>query len=263
MTTHIGSYDSKQKNTQKRGIKPLVPKLNVSPKMDVLKFLTSLREFSQIPSQDLVSLAEVSRMASYGPGEFITHEGEDEGASGFIVVSGLFAMLKTSTEGKELIVELLQAGDNFGMLLTLAREKLPSQLSARAMQKSSVLWLPIQQFMQLLKAHPILFKDSVAHLLLCLHSSYGLSRGLAHDKVEVRIAAVLQSLAIKFPKQLSDDAPYTINFTRQQLADLTGTTPETAIRVTRAMQREGLIDIQRPGVIRITDLKGLQALVDG
>lgn len=230
---------------------------------DAYKFLRGLNEFSSLPKNDLQSLASSARFSDLDAGQYITIEGDEESLYGFIVATGSLAMLKTSPNGKELIVELLQSGDIFGMLVMLAAEKLPSQLSARALQSSKVLWVPISEFMRLLGSHPVLFKEFTAHLLLCLQSSYRLSRGLAHDRVEVRIAAVLTSLALKFGKRAPGDESNTIKFTRQQIADLTGTTPETAIRVTRAMQRNGHIDIKRPGIIRILDLKALEALVEG
>ena len=225
-------------------------------------YLRSLREFSQIQEADLKLFASVCRLATINSGQYISIEGEDEGLNGFIVVSGRLSMLKKSPSGKELIVELLQAEDCFGLVLALAADRLPYQLSARAIQESKVLWVPINHFLQLLKNHPILFKDFAAHLVLCLQSSYRLSRGLAHDRVEVRIAAILTSLALKFANRAPPNRPLTLEFTRQQLADLTGTTPETAIRITRAMQRNGIINIERPGVIRIVNLEALEGIVE-
>lgn len=239
---------------------PSAPTQAVS--VDAYKFLRSLSEFSQLPENDLRTLANASRFATLDSGQYITIEGEEESSYGFIVVSGCLAMLKSSINGKELTVELLHSGDIFGLLVMLAADRLPAQLSARSLQKSTVLWVPINHFTHMLKTHPILFKEFVAHLLLCLQSSYRLSRGLAHDRVEVRIAAILSSSALKFRKSPGSEAAATFNFTRQQLADLTGTTPETAIRVTRAMQRDGFIDIKRPGVIRILNLNALQELVE-
>lgn len=236
---------------------------NVLPReVTALQFLSSLREFSKIPASELKLLADSSRVATYSSGQYVTNEGDEESGYGFIVISGCLAMSKTSINGKNLIVELLQAGDIFGMLLMLAADRKPAQLTARAIKASKVLRVPIDKFTHLLNAHPVLFKDFVAHLLVCLQSSYRLSRGLAHDKVEVRIAAVLSSLALKFASSPISGSQYTINFTRQQIADLTGTTPETAIRVTRKMQRDRLIDIKRPGVISILDLNTLSNIVE-
>ena len=228
----------------------------------ITQFLCSLPEFSCLPASEVGALSGLCRTASLTSGEYITVEGDDASTHGFIVMSGRLAMLKTSASGKDLIVELLQKGDIFGLLLMLAAERLPEQLSARALQATQILWVPFIGFTHLLSGHPLLFKNFVAHLLLCLQSSYKLSRGLAHDRVEVRIAAVLASLAIKFLREMKGDEGVTINFTRQQLADLTGTTPETAIRVTRAMQHDGLIQIVRPGIIRIVDRAKLLELAE-
>lgn len=226
------------------------------------QFLRSLLEFSEVPDGELQEIANYSRFANLDAGQYITTEGEDESINGYIVVSGVLAMLKTSNSGKELIVELLQAGDIFGLLLMLAKERLPSQLSARSIRKSTILWVPLKHFTTLLENHPALFKEFVAHLLISLQSSYKLSRGLAHDRVDVRIAAAFSSLAIKFPKSNISDNGIVLNFTRQQLADLTGTTPETAIRVTRTMQGNGLIDISRPGIIRLLNINALNDLAE-
>jgi CRP-like cAMP-binding protein len=56
------------------------------------------------------------------------------------------------------------------------------------------------------------------------------------------------------------NGPGRIFMTRKELADLTGTTPETAIRITKNMEREGILDLSRPGIIKIVDLNGLQQM---
>jgi CRP-like cAMP-binding protein len=50
--------------------------------------------------------------------------------------------------------------------------------------------------------------------------------------------------------------------TRKELADLTGTTPETAIRVTKNLEREGLLDLTKPGVIKILSLDQLKNVTE-
>jgi CRP-like cAMP-binding protein len=229
---------------------------------EIFDFLRSLHELRELPSGELRALATTCRIANYASGESIAIEGDDQSLYGFIVMSGLIAMLKTSINGKELIVELLQSKDTFGLLLNLAEQRVPAQLTSRPIRKTRVIMVPIRAFDDVLRARPELFRLLVGHLILCLQSSYRLSRGLAHDRVEIRIAAVLSSLALKFAENLPQKDSPTIRFTRQQLADLTGTTPETAIRVTRQMQRDGILDISRPGIIRILKLDELQLLVE-
>lgn len=227
---------------------------------EVVQFLSSLSLFSSLPTSEIESLSHSCRFATLAPREYITIEG-DEDPEGFIVASGRLAMMKTSLNGKELIVELLEPGDLFGLLISL--QKSAAQLSAMAQAKARVLWVPLRGFLTLLNAHPDLYKEAIAHLLDSLQSSYRIARGLAHDRVETRIAAILSSMALKIPRILAKPQDPVINITRQQLADLVGTSTETAIRVTREMQRNGIIAMKRPALIEIIDIKALRLFSDG
>lgn len=222
---------------------------------DPFHFLRSLSLFAKLPLRDVEGIAYACQFGMFGPDEYIVMEGEEEPYSSFIVVSGRVAMLKSSISGKELIVQLLEAGDVFSLLLMLQGEDLPVQLSARTMSSTTVLWVPAAQFRSLLNQYPDLYRELFAELISMLQKSYRLSLGLAHDHVDVRIASALSTLAQKTGSSSHD---CTVYLTRQQLADLTGTTSETAIRVTRAMQKQGLLDIGRRGVIRIPSLNRLE-----
>jgi CRP-like cAMP-binding protein/AmiR/NasT family two-component response regulator len=228
-------------------------------KAEASQFLRQISPFSELPEEALKTLVEQSRFSSSGPGEYIALEGDLNEAS-FIVVSGRLAMTKTSSSGKELVVQLLGPGDFFG--LVLAMEELPAQLSARTQSASELLWIPTSALLRALEERPQLYKGFIDYLSFCLHSSHELSRGLAHDSVEVRIAVLLLSLVSRFSRTRKEfDDTIVIDMTRQQIADLTGTTPETATRVTRAMHRKGIIEISSPGTIKIANFAALRKLV--
>jgi CRP-like cAMP-binding protein len=241
--------------------KRLAPNQTLKPNSH--RFLESINIFSKLSSDELQQLADSSRFTTFAPGEYLTMEGDEDSQRGYIVVSGRLAILKSSGGGKELIVELLGPGEILGLVVALSHEHLSCELSTRAQSTTQVLWIPMRNFIALLDKHPVLYRECVAHLLHSLQTSYRLSCGLAHDRVEVRIAAILLSLDGKFSRTLPSGQNHTIDITRSQIADLTGTTPESAIRVTRAMQRSGFIDISRPGVIRVVNAKALQAITDG
>lgn len=230
-------------------------------KDEAFKFLKSLSTFSELPDKQLQNLSHFCRFSEVPAGQYITSEGDIDSPYGFIVESGRLSMIKTSLIGKELVVELLAPGDIFGIVEMLSSQSLPLQLSSRAQLDSRVLWVPIKIISNILDEYPTTYKGLVEHLIRRLQLSYCISRGLAHDKVEVRIASILTTLALKFSRN-SSNYFQTIDITRQQIADLTGTTPETAIRTTRAMQLNGIIDISRPGIVKILDLNALQDLAD-
>jgi CRP/FNR family transcriptional regulator len=185
-------------------------------------------------------------------------EGDDEFSQGFIVISGRVALLKSSISGKELIVHLLDPGDVLSLVLMLPLDEQQSQLSARTLSSTKVLWVPVAQFRSLLNKHPDLYRELFANVISMLQLSFRLSLSLAHDHVDVRIAATLAALAQRTGTPNDTGHDYSVHLTRQQLADLTGTTSETAIRITRAMQKQGLLDIGSRGVIRIPRLDQLE-----
>lgn len=223
------------------------------------QFLRRLEPFQLLSERELRALSNSCRFAVVEAGEYISYEGDVEPSS-FIVRRGRVAMVKTSVSGRELIVELLPPGDVFGLISQFEKE--PSTLSARAQTDTEVLWVPRSMLALALEDHPEIYRSFVEHISQRLRRSHDLSRGLAHDRVEVRIATTLVALVPQFARSSEDDV-HTIDITRQEIADLTGTTPETAIRTTKAMERGGLLDLARPGVIKIRDLEAIEEIAEG
>lgn len=223
-------------------------------------FLKKIEPFSRIPENELRTLGDTCRFASIEAGEYLAYEG-DVATSAFIVTSGRVAMVKTSASGRELIVELMAPGDLFALISQF--EKSPAALSARAQIDTEVVWVPKANLGLILEDHPEIYKSFAGTIAERLRRSHEVSRGLAHDRVETRIAVALKSLVPSFARAAAKDDIFTVDITRQEVADLTGTTPETAIRTTKAMERDGILDLSRPGVIRILDLDKVSELADG
>jgi|GEM_PF-3388213 len=258
--------DANQHSLSERGpaLGGMSYKQNVQPKTRkdkdaAFNFMRQISPFSRLPEQSLRELVSRSYFSGAEPGEYITFEGQHTDAS-FIVCSGRMAMTKSSVSGRDLIVQLLGPCDPFGLIS--AMQELPEQLSARAQCETQVLWIPTPALLRILDTNRDLYKDLVEQISAYMRSSHDLSRGLAHDTVEIRVAALLLHLASKFarPEKL-DESAIVIDITRQQIADMTGTTPETASRVTRAMHRKKILETNTPGVIRILDLEALKDLL--
>lgn len=71
--------------------------------------------------------------------------------------------------------------------------------------------------------------------------------------MEVRIAAILQALI----SRLGLGKDYCIEISRQAIADLTGVTLETASRVCKTLERNGILDLSQYGVVKICDIEQL------
>lgn len=218
--------------------------------------MKNVEPFSDLPESTVVDLAQRASTREVPAKEFIFIEGE-QGESGYVVVEGRVALIKSSPNGKELIVELLPRGEMFGVVAII--EDRPYPLSARAQVPSVVVGIPRSAVRPLFVKHPGLQQGFFELITNRLRGSHNLARTLAHDRVEARVASVLLAAIPKFADAKGRDF---ISIGRQELADLCGTTIETASRVTKALEREQVLDLSEQGVVGVKDVGALQALCD-
>lgn len=223
-------------------------------------FLRGISELSVLPDETLRHLAAAASVVFYETGEHITKESRHH-ECGFIVVSGRVAMLKKSRNGRELVLRLLGPNDPLGLLLTYSA--IPGRFFAKTQLPSTLLCIPQNEFSSLPGLFPQLCRSLMAHLLNSLDAVSETARALAHDRVEVRIARTLALLARDYARPVVGGEEYVIDITRQQLADLTGTTPETVIRITGSMQRDEILNIKRHRIIKVLNLRALQKTAEG
>ena len=78
-------------------------------------FLGEIAPFHGLPFELRRQLSSLCVLRSIAAKATIFHE-EEESAAGYVIVSGRVALFKTSPNGKELIIELLPAGELFGIV---------------------------------------------------------------------------------------------------------------------------------------------------
>lgn len=222
----------------------------------ITSYLSQLPLFKGVPQAHIRILARHCSIRKFQAGEFLLFE-EDEVKGGFIPVSGRISVTKTSDSGKELIVALLAPGDVLGLQFSLT--SFAKGLSSRTKVLSKVIWIPGPVWELFKDKNPTLHKALVTLITEELVRAYGLASSLAHASVEGRIVSTLVSLLPQFGKT-GEETPNSgrIYITRRELAELTGTTAETAYRVTKHLERENLLDLTRPGILKIIDVAGLR-----
>lgn len=224
-----------------------------------LRVIEQLPIFDGIPKKELTNLATDFKLKSIDVGQFLVVEGEDT-KEYFIPISGRIGLTKTSITGKDLVVALLPPGDPSGLLNNLVSGD--GNTSARAQIDSRVITISASRWRQFLETNPLMYRNISSALNVRLARAYELSSALAHVRAECRIISALLSLIPQFGKHTGANTNQgRIHLTRKELSEITGTTPETAIRVTKNLAREGLLDLTRPGIIKILDLDKLRAMI--
>ena len=219
--------------------------------------LSKIQTLSELSSPLRHQLAQSSSIKEFSAGSFIFSDGELP--TPFVPLSGRLALIESCSEGKELILNLLGPGDSFGLLAMEA--EFYTRRSIRAQLDSRVLFLARASYSEVAKKDSKLAEELYQDLSLRLSKAYSLAVSLAHSRVETRIITVLLNLLPKFGKDSVTKGEVRLFLTRKELAELTGTTSETAIRVTKQLERDGYLDLTRPGIIKILNTERLEALL--
>jgi len=207
--------------------------------------------FSGLNDGDLDALSRLAVSHSFNAGEFVFWEG-DAPAHFYVVTSGRVKVLKHSSLGKEFVVAFFGPGDVFGEVAVF--EERPYPASAQAISDTEVLGIGRDRFLAFLSGHPEVALRIINMLGGRLRDAQNRLNALAGERAEQRVARTLLMLSSKLGQSLP--------FTRQEIADMSGTTIETTIRVMSRMKRGEIIRSRR-GRTDILDETRLKLLSEG
>ncbi len=207
--------------------------------------------FSSLNDDELGELANLAIERSFVPDEFIFWDG-DAPEWFYIVAEGKVKVLKHSSLGREFIIAFFGPGEMFGEIAVFENKPYPA--SAQAVAETKVVGIKREEFISFLANRPQVALRIISVLGGRLRDAQGRLRDLAGERVEQRLASVLLMLSSKLG--------LTLPFTRQEIADMVGTTTETAIRVMSHLKDRGIIRTVRGKVI-ILDEEKLRLLSEG
>jgi CRP-like cAMP-binding protein len=192
------------------------------------------------------------RIRAYEKGETIFHEGEPADRIYFVVLGSV--KIVKAAGSRDVILEILGAGEPVGAVA--AFEQRPYPATAIAVEPTSILSIPEREFFQLLEARPEITRRLLGGVTMRLIM---LNKRLADmtGSVESRAARLFRTLAERGGEKRDDGMFIPLALSRQEIADLLGTTIETAIRLMSRWQKEGLV-ITLPDGFLIADADALK-----
>lgn len=209
---------------------------------------------SKILSQELIeSLQKVGHQKTYQAGEQIFGEGEKAEFLP-IIVAGKVKIVRFLFEGKEIILNIFQGGESFAIPPIYQGGNYPA--TAIAMEKTEILIIYRQDFLELLRKSDEFSALMMSKMSTLLRETTFSMQNLATSSPEQRVGNVLFHLAEKENFVM----PFKVSLRRQDIADMSGLTTETTIRVIRRLAEKDLIKIVR-GKIFIEDYKKLKAFL--
>ncbi len=153
----------------------------------------------------------------------------DPAAFLWLIQSGRVRLYEIAANGRAITLENLGPGEIFGALSALDDTQYPA--TAEVLESGRAFCLPRDLLLQVLADEPRLAVELLRVVSRRLHEAHRQLRSLAYDPAPVRLAQALL-------RAVHDGQA---RVTRRALAEATGTTVETAIRVLRRLEREGII----------------------
>ncbi len=222
-----------------------------------LKILRGLPFFTSLTDEALQAVNLLFRETGYQPDEFLNFAGDD-GKKLYVVAEGRVKLLRQTTGGKQIMLDLLVPGEFFG---NIGQAPQPYPDTAQAQTSVCALTISIDDFRGVMRSHPavaLAVLDTVTGRLQSAHDTIHL---LSVEPAEKRVAHTLLRLARKLGKQEEFGLLIQTPLSREALAEMTGITTETASRVISQFQREGWIDTGRQWVA-IKDQTALGTILD-
>jgi len=221
--------------------------------------LAQIPLFRRVSPEDRDRLVSVAHLSSYERGERVFDEGDPSDLF-IVVVSGRVKVYKRTPAGNDLILEIFGPGGPLGAVA--AYESRPYPASAEAIEPTTCLLIPRAAFFTLLEQYPSLVRgllSSLSHRLVELTTRLA---ELTGGRVDARFARLFLKLAEQVGREERGGVFIPLPLARQELADLMGTTIETAIRIMSRWGRDAVLRTEKDGFV-LVDRAALETLAAG
>jgi len=218
------------------------------------RFLSRTALFGGLTEAERAELSAIATVKRPAKDEIIFWEG-DPGDGFYVLMEGRVKVFKSSADGKEKILHILDPGQPFGEVPVFAGQRFPAH--AQAMTSCRLLFFPRQAFVDLIRRNPSLSLNMLAVLSRRLREFTIQIESLSLKEVPARLASYLVYLAGREENRRE----ISLSISKGQLASLLGTVPETLSRIFSKMTGDGLIEMKGRR-IRLLDREALEDLAD-
>ena len=198
--------------------------------IEALHFLGNIPLFSQLGETSIQALARSSRFQHIRNGEILFLQ-SDPSEFVYVVRSGEIAIVLSSPDGRDMMINRMRRGDIFGELGILTARSRSTSAVARA--DSDILVIPAEVFLRLVDEEPSLARRILKITAERLQRSGEREGALAFMDAQARLARLLLEL------EKDEKAKGYVTISQEELADRTGLIRQTVAKVLGKWRRAG------------------------
>lgn len=210
--------------------------MSLASKEQVLSRLAALPMFSELTSESLETLGEMVQYRRYPKGAFIVGQNE-VGTSMYLLVSGRVKISLANPEGKELVLNYIEAPGHFGEMSLVDGQ--PRSSDAIAVTEVELFSLDGKDLSAAIQVQPKLALSLIATLSKRLRQTITRLEDMAFHDATHRVMRVVLNIATAGYE--ARGAAAIQGMTHYDIATLAGTSRETASRVVSQLARDGIV----------------------
>jgi CRP/FNR family cyclic AMP-dependent transcriptional regulator len=224
---------------------------------EVVELLGRVPAFSTLEVGDLERIAEVAVPREFEPGQVVFREG-DASDTCYVVREGYARAVRTHGDGRTITLATFGPGDIFGELAMFEDERRSATIEA--IEPTSVVGVLGPDMRRLMGEHPAIAARLVVALGRRLREMNERLSRQSFQTVQSRVAVVLRQLVEQEVAAGRDGSDVLVTATQADLAQLAGSSRESASRFLAVLERAGVIS-QGRGRLTVHDAAALDQYV--
>jgi CRP-like cAMP-binding protein len=174
----------------------------------------------------------------------------DQGAEAelfYLLLDGRIKVVQVTPAGQQIVVRYINPGELFGIASALGRRDYPATAIA-AVESLALAW-PMRSWAPMVQRHPALATNTLRTLGARLEEAQERIRDMATERIERRVARALLRLIAQAGHRTEAGVAIAFPITRQDLAEMTGTTLFTVSRLMSAWEEDGIVEGGRQRIV--------------
>ena len=202
--------------------------------------------FSGLGTDELGEILREARSVRYPKNTAVFAQGEDA-HSFFVLLHGHVRASKATPTGEQIVVRYVVPGETFGVAMAIGLQRYPA--TATAVDDSIALAWPSGAWPRLVTKFPALAANTLQTVGSRLQETHTRVVEMSTQQVEQRIAHALLRLAKQSGRKVEHGVEIDFPISRQDIAEMTGTTLHTVSRTLSGWEQRGLIESGRQRII--------------
>ena len=228
------------------------------PSPSLLEEIEKLPLFRGVAREDLSRLVQTAHRKDLQAGEFFFFQG-DSAERMYILVQGRVKLSQMGPDGQQALIRVIAPVSLFALVaITRAENYL---VTAQAAEASQALYWTRRELMEFILQVPQMAMNAMGIMAESLQEIQERFRQVTTERVEQRLAHTLMRLAAQSGVKVEQGILIDLPLTRQDLAEMSGTTLYTVSRMLSQWERDGLVIAGREQVT-LRNLQGLARIVE-